>query len=102
VFQLLAALIRAWEYVSYHSDTVTQWYIDDAQLGYTREALASAAKIDPNWSAKSLREIDLRLTEEHIADFERGAAWQYSTSTTNSNKVVSGYVRPSTKACSPR
>ncbi|MFZ0256297.1 MAG: NrtA/SsuA/CpmA family ABC transporter substrate-binding protein, partial [Gammaproteobacteria bacterium] len=77
VVQLLAALMRAWTYLAQHFSTVSQWYIDDTQLGYTREALASAAKIDPNWRAKSLRDIDLRLTEALIAELERGAAWRY-------------------------
>lgn len=73
--QFLVALTRAWDYFSRHSDRVRQWYIDDTQLGYSPEALASAAKIDPNFGAKSLREIDLNLTEEDIATLERDAAW---------------------------
>ncbi|MGH7800416.1 MAG: ABC transporter substrate-binding protein [Thermodesulfobacteriota bacterium] len=73
--QFLVAVVRAWGYFSSHSDRVRQWYIDDAQLGYTFQALISAAKVDPNFGAKSLREIDLNLTEEHIATLERGATW---------------------------
>ncbi|MGO9019609.1 MAG: mechanosensitive ion channel domain-containing protein [Syntrophobacteraceae bacterium] len=73
--QFLVSTAQAWEYFSKHSDKVRQWYIDDAQLGYTPEVLLSAAKVDPNFSAKSLGEIDLRLTEDLIATMERDAAW---------------------------
>jgi sulfonate transport system substrate-binding protein len=52
--QFLVAIARAWDYFSSHSDRVRQWYIDDAQLGYTLESLISAAKVDPNFGAKSL------------------------------------------------
>jgi len=73
--QFLVALARAWDYFSNHSDRVRQWYIDDEQLGYTPAALISAAKLEPNSSVKSVREVDLSLTEDHIASLEQGAAW---------------------------
>jgi ABC-type nitrate/sulfonate/bicarbonate transport system substrate-binding protein len=85
VVQFLAALMRAWNYLSHHFGKISQWYIDDAQLGYTREALSSAANIDPNWGAKSLNEIDLSLSEEHLASLQQGAAWQYEQDQTKSS-----------------
>jgi MscS family membrane protein len=90
--QFLIAVTRAWEYLSRHSDKVRQWYLDDAQLGYTPEVLVSAAKVDPNFGAKSLGEIDLRLTEDHIATIERGATWArkrgYSKAEANVRQAV--------------
>jgi ABC-type nitrate/sulfonate/bicarbonate transport system substrate-binding protein len=73
--QLLVALARSWEYFSRNPERVMRWYMDDAQLGYVPETLASAARLDPNFGARSLGEIDLRLHEEDIATLERGAAW---------------------------
>ena len=73
--KFLVSITQAWEYFSKHSDQVRQWYIDDVQLGYTPEVLLAAAKVDPNFSAKSLDDIDLRLTEDLTATLERDAAW---------------------------
>lgn len=75
VVGLLIALTRAWDYFSRHPDRVMQWYLDDAQLDYVPETLRAAARLDPNFGAESLREIDLGLHEEHIATLEQGAAW---------------------------
>jgi ABC-type nitrate/sulfonate/bicarbonate transport system substrate-binding protein len=75
VVQLFVALARSWEYFSRNPERVMQWYMDDEKLGYVPETLTSAARLDPNFGAKSLSEIDLRLHEEHIATLERGAAW---------------------------
>ena len=72
--QFLVTLVRAWDFFSRHPDRVMQWYIDDTRLDYTPEALVSA-RLDRNFSAKSLREIDLGLREEHLAILEQGAAW---------------------------
>lgn len=73
--QLLVALQQAWGYFTIHEEQVRQWYIDDTQLDYTPEALRSAAKVDPNFDARSIQEIDMNLTEEHITALERSAAW---------------------------
>lgn len=75
VVQFLVALIRSWDFFFHHSLRVMQWYLDDTQLDYTRESLLSAAGFDPNYSAKSLQDVDLGLTEEHIDILEQGAAW---------------------------
>jgi MscS family membrane protein len=90
--QLLVSIAQAWEYFSKHADKVGQWYIDDVQLGYTPEVLLSAAKVDPNFGAKSLGEIDLRLTEGLVATLERDAAWArergYSKADANIRQAV--------------
>jgi hypothetical protein len=74
--QFLVALVRAWDFFARNPDRVRQWYIDDTQLDYTPEALISGASIDPNFSAKSVHDIDLGLSEEQIATLEQGAAWR--------------------------
>jgi sulfonate transport system substrate-binding protein len=75
--QFMVAVLKAWAYFAAHTDQVNQWYIDDARLAYTPDVLASAAKVEPNYAAKSVAEVDLSLTEEHIATLEKGAAWSY-------------------------
>ncbi|MBW2495355.1 MAG: ABC transporter substrate-binding protein, partial [Deltaproteobacteria bacterium] len=74
--QFLVALIRAWGFFAQNPDRVRQWYIDDTQLDYTPEALISGASVDPNFSAKSVHDIDLELTDEQIETLEQGAAWR--------------------------
>ena len=71
--QLLVALARAWDYFARNPDRVTQWYLDDAQLGYIPETLLSAARLDPNFDAKSLNEVNLGFDAEQIAAIEQGA-----------------------------
>ena len=71
----LVALVRAWYFFSQHPDRVMRWYNDDTQLDYSPEALMRAVKIDPNFAAKSLSDIDLKLNEELIASLEKNAAW---------------------------
>ena len=75
--EFLAALMRAWEFLALNPDRVMQWYIDDTRLGYKPDALISA-RLDPNFGAKTLSEIDLSLRTEDIATLEQGAAWARS------------------------
>lgn len=75
---LLAAVLEAWSYFAAHTEQVNQWYIEDARLSYTPDILAMAAKVEPNYSAKAVKDIDLNLTEEHIATLENGAAWGFA------------------------
>lgn len=72
--EFLVALTRAWDFLSQNPDRVMQWYIDDTRLDYTPEVL-TAVRLDPNFKSKSLRDIDLILTEKDIATLEQGAAW---------------------------
>jgi ABC-type nitrate/sulfonate/bicarbonate transport system substrate-binding protein len=72
--QFLVALARAWEFLTRDPDRVMQWYIEDTQLDYTPGELTSA-RLDRNFDARSLREIDMTLNAEHIATLEQGAAW---------------------------
>jgi ABC-type nitrate/sulfonate/bicarbonate transport system substrate-binding protein len=73
----LAAVLESWAYFAANTDQVNKWYIDDAKLSYSPEVLASAAKVEPNYSAKSIDDIDLRLSEDHIATLEKGAQWSF-------------------------
>ena len=76
--QFLAALMRAWEFLSARTDMVMQWYINDTRLGYRTDELVSA-RLDRNFRAASLQDIDLQLTEEDIATLKQSAAWaEYS------------------------
>lgn len=72
--EFLVALIRAWDFFVHHPDEVMHWYIEDTRLDYTPETLSST-RVDPNFQAKSLSEINLRLGEQHVAALEQGAAW---------------------------
>ena len=74
--QFLESIAQAWIYFSpQHGERVMQWYIDDSQLSYTKKALMSALKEDPNYKADSISQVDMKLTEEDIATLERGADW---------------------------
>jgi len=75
IVQFLVSIVRAWDFLSRNPDRVMQWYIDDTKLDYTPEALTSTARLDPNFSAETLRDIDLDLDEDLIAVLEQGAAW---------------------------
>lgn len=72
--QFLVALTRAWDFFSRNPDRVMQWYIDDTHLDYPTAALVSS-RLDRNFKANSLEEINLDLTEDDIAAFEQGAQW---------------------------
>ncbi|MCY3018361.1 MAG: ABC transporter substrate-binding protein [Planctomycetota bacterium] len=72
---VVGAVVSAWAYFAAHADQVNQWYIEDARLTCTPDILVMAAGVEPNYSAKSLKDIDLALTDEHIATLEKGAAW---------------------------
>ncbi len=74
--QFLVAIAQAWVYFSpQQGERVMQWYIDDSQLAYTKKALTSALKDEPNYRADSISKVDMKLTEEDIVTLERGAAW---------------------------
>lgn len=75
--QFLVATLYAWDHFASHTDEVNRWYIEDAKLGYTPEILASAARVEPNYTAASLADIDLGLSEDQIATLETGALWSY-------------------------
>ena len=73
--QFLAAIAHSWEFFNRFRDRVNQWYIDDSQFGFTSASLNSAAKHDPNFDAKSLSAIDLRLGDEDLSLLDMGAKW---------------------------
>ncbi len=73
--EFLVAITRAWDFFVGHTERVLQWYIDDTHLGYAPQVLDKAVRIDPNFTAASPREIDLQLTEAHIATLATNAAW---------------------------
>ena len=73
--RLLVGLTQAWHFFARNPERVLRWYIDDTQLDYPQEALLEAVKIDPNFRAPTLRDIDLALNEEHIASLEKHATW---------------------------
>ena len=72
--EFLVALMRAWEFLARHPQQVMQWYIDDTQLDYKPNVLI-AARLDENFSAGSLLDVDMSLRDEDIATLEQGAAW---------------------------
>lgn len=73
--EFLVALMRAWYFFVDDPARVMRWYNDDTQLDYDPEFLLAAIDIDPNFDAKVLQDIDLRLGEEDLAVLERNAAW---------------------------
>lgn len=73
----LQAVAKSWEFFNSFRPRVNQWYIDDSQFGFTPDALNSAAKEDPNFNAKSLTDIDLRLGEEGLRILDMGAKWSH-------------------------
>lgn len=75
--QFLVALLKAWAYFSTHQEQVNQWYIGDARLPYSPEILKSASSIEPNANAKTIQDINLNLTSEHIKTLEVAAKWSF-------------------------
>lgn len=75
--RFLQGIAESWDFFNRHRERVNQWYIDDSQFGFTQAALNSAAKRDPNFEAKSLKDIDLRLGDEGIGILEMGAKWSH-------------------------
>ena len=80
----LAALIRAWEFMARHPDRTMQWYIDDTRLGYKPDALV-AARLDKNFSSRTVAEVDLSLRDQDIDTLEQSAAWSRSAGEGNPN-----------------
>lgn len=75
--KFLQAVALSWEFFNSFRDRVNQWYIDDSQFGFTSEALNSAAKEDPNFDAKSLSNVDLRINDEASRILGIGAKWSH-------------------------
>jgi hypothetical protein len=73
--QFLAALVRAWHFMSGDPERVMRWYNDDTHFDYEPRALVAAVRMDPNFNATSPGDIDLRLSEDLIDTLERNAAW---------------------------
>ncbi len=82
--QFLESIAQSWEYFNGSRDRVNQWYIDDSQFGFTPAALNSAAKEDPNFEAKSLSDIDLRVDDEGYRMLDIGAKWSHEHGYTQS------------------
>lgn len=75
--KFLEAIAQSWDFFNHARERVNQWYIDDSQFGFTSAALNSAAKEDPNFNAKSLSDVDLRINEEGQRTLEIGAKWSH-------------------------
>ncbi len=93
--QFLTAVLESWAYFSAHAEGVNQWYIADARLSYLPDVLAKAASVEPNYAAKSVKEIDLGLTEEHIATLEKCAAWSFERGFSKAKADIRGAVNQS-------
>ncbi len=77
--RFLIGLTQAWHFFARNPARVLRWYNDDTQLDYPQEALLEAVKIDPNFRASTLQDIDLALSEEQIASLEKHATWSAET-----------------------
>lgn len=73
--RFLQSIAQSWEFFNGARERVNQWYIDDSQFGFTSAALNSAAKEDPNYGAKTLADIDLRVNDEGYRILDMGAKW---------------------------
>lgn len=75
--KFLQAIAQSWEFFNNARTRVNQWYVDDSQFGFTNACLNAAAKEDPNFNAKSLKDIDLHLDEQALGILEFGAKWSH-------------------------
>ena len=75
--RFLQAIAQSWEFFNSFRERVNQWYIDDSQFGFNSAALNSAAKADANFNAKSLSDVDLKLTDEGYRILDMGAKWSH-------------------------
>ena len=75
--RFLQSIAQSWEFFNGARERVNQWYIDDSQFGFTSAALNSAAKEDPNYGAKALADIDLRVNDEGYRILDMGAKWSH-------------------------
>lgn len=73
--QFLVALTRAWHFFAQDPSRVMRWYNDDTQLNYDHLALLEAVGFEPNSKVRSLREVDLELTEDNLVALVKNAAW---------------------------
>lgn len=73
----LKAYKEAYLYYATHQQEANQWFADEARLKYDLSLLSVAASFEPNLKAKSLDEIDVRLTDEHIREMQRGADFAF-------------------------
>ncbi len=73
--RFLQGVAQSWEFFNNFRERVNQWYIDDSQFGFTSAALNAAAKEDPNFAAKSLKDIDLQIGDEGNRILDMGAKW---------------------------
>lgn len=75
--RFLEAIARSWVFFNQARDRVNQWYIDDSQFGFTQNALNAAAKQDPNFEAKSVKDVNLQLGDKGLEILDMGAKWSH-------------------------
>ena len=90
--KFLASLVESWYYYSANQDKVNKWYIDDAKLSYSPDLLKAATSIEPNINAKTINDIDLSLSKDHINTLEVAAKWAFERKFVKSSATISNAV----------
>ena len=73
--KFLVSLIQSWDYFATHQDEANKWYLKDTHFSYSPQILKQASAVDPNINAKSIGDIDLYLTQNHINTLKVAAQW---------------------------
>jgi sulfonate transport system substrate-binding protein len=90
---LLVGVFEAWGYFATHTDEVNQWYVDDARLAYSPAVLASAAKVEPNYAATNIQQVNLDLDANAIKSLEVASKWAFERGFTKNAPDIANCVR---------
>jgi ABC-type nitrate/sulfonate/bicarbonate transport system substrate-binding protein len=73
--KFLQAFSLAWRYYAEHPQQANQWFRSVASLDFPDSALETAAEIEPNRKAKSMRGVSLDVTSEDVGTFRKAVTF---------------------------
>lgn len=74
----IKSFIEAYYYYVTNQAQANQWFAEEARIQFDPALLDVAASFEPNMQAKEITDIDVRLTENHLAQMRAGAEFAYS------------------------
>jgi ABC-type nitrate/sulfonate/bicarbonate transport system substrate-binding protein len=90
--KFLKAYQQGYLYYATHQRQADQWFADEARLKYDLSLLGVAASFETNMKAKTLGDIDVKLTEAHIQEMQRGAKFAFDQGLTKTTPDMQASV----------
>lgn len=88
----LASVREAYNYYSNNTEQANNWFIDEAKLNISQEALAISASVEPNTTAKSISDVRLSFNDSDYQIMQEAADFIYDQKLVTKKVTMKDYI----------